>query len=56
VPKLGRGEKDWAADSPQIPAIQPVPIVAPLLHDVILKNVADKDKPEVWVTVMAQEI
>ena len=36
--------------------VMSMPVVAPLLYDVILKNVADKDKSEVWVTVMAQEI
>jgi len=33
-----------------------VPVVAPLLYDVILKNLSEKEKPEVYVTVMAQEI
>ena len=33
-----------------------VPVVAPLLYDVILRNVGSDEKPEVFVTVMAQEI
>lgn len=33
-----------------------VPVVAPLLYDVILRNVSDKEKPEVYVTLVAQEI
>lgn len=33
-----------------------VPVVAPRLYDVILKNLGDDEKPEVYVTVMAQEI
>lgn len=33
-----------------------VPVVAPLLYDVILRNLGGSEKPEVYVTVMAQEI
>jgi hypothetical protein len=33
-----------------------VPVVAPLLYDVILKNLSQSEKPELYVTVMAQEI
>jgi hypothetical protein len=36
--------------------VMSVPVVAPLLYDVILRNLSDKDKPEIYVTVMAQEI
>lgn len=36
--------------------VMSVPVVAPLLYDVILRNVGGSDKPEVWVSVMAQEI
>ncbi len=33
-----------------------VPVIAPQLFDVILRNGSDTQKPEVFVTVMAQEI
>lgn len=33
-----------------------VPVIAPLLYDIILKNLSEDEKPEVYVTVMAQEI
>jgi hypothetical protein len=36
--------------------VMSVPVVAPLLYDVILKNLSESEKPEVYVTVMAQEI
>lgn len=36
--------------------VMTVPVVAPLLYDVIVKNLEDDTKPEVYVTVMAQEI
>ncbi|WP_419176013.1 hypothetical protein [Desulfosediminicola sp.] len=36
--------------------IMSVPVVAPLLYDIILKNNSTEDKPEVYVTVMGQEI
>lgn len=36
--------------------IMSVPVVAPLLYDVILNNLSTVEKPEVYVTVMAQEI
>ncbi len=36
--------------------VMSVPVVAPLLYDVILRNLSDAEKPEVYVTVMAQEI
>lgn len=36
--------------------VMSVPVVAPLLYDVILTNVGQSDKPEVYVTVLAQEI
>lgn len=35
--------------------VMSVPVVAPQLYDVILRNLGS-DKPEVYVTVMAQEI
>jgi hypothetical protein len=36
--------------------VMSVPVVAPLLYDVILRNMSKKEKPEVYVTMMAQEI
>jgi hypothetical protein len=36
--------------------VMSVPVIAPLLYDVILKNLDESDKPEVYVTLMAQEI
>ncbi len=33
-----------------------VPVVAPQLYDVILRNLSENEKPEVYVTVLAQEI
>lgn len=36
--------------------VMSVPVVAPLLYDVILRNLGGSEKPEVYVTVMAQEI
>jgi hypothetical protein len=36
--------------------VMSVPVVAPLLYDVILRNLGANEKPEVYVTVLAQEI
>ncbi len=36
--------------------IMSVPVVAPLLYDVILTNTGTEDHPEIYVTVFAQEI
>ncbi len=36
--------------------IMSVPVVAPQLYDVILRNVSGSDKTSMYVTVMAQEI
>jgi len=36
--------------------VMSVPVVAPLLYDVILKNLSPNEKPELYVTLMAQEI
>ena len=36
--------------------VMSVPVIAPLLYDVILKNVGDADLESVYVAVMAQEI
>ena len=36
--------------------VMSVPVIAPQLFDVILRNGSDTQKPEVFVTVMAQEI
>ena len=36
--------------------VMSVPVIAPTLYDVILRNLKDSDKPSVWVAVMAQEI
>jgi hypothetical protein len=36
--------------------VMSVPVVAPLLYDVILKNTSNKNLEAIYVTVMAQEI
>lgn len=36
--------------------VMSVPVVAPKLYDVILKNTGDNDLKKIYVTVMAQEI
>ena len=36
--------------------VMSVPVVAPRLYDVILRNLSESEKPEVYVTGMAQEI
>jgi hypothetical protein len=36
--------------------VMSVPVVAPLLYDVILKNLGAHEKPELYVTLLAQEI
>ena len=36
--------------------IMSIPVVAPQLYDVILRNVGDEERSPVFVTVMAQEI
>jgi len=36
--------------------IMSVPVVAPQLYDVILRNLSENEKPEVYVTLLAQEI
>lgn len=36
--------------------VMSVPIVAPQLYDIILRNTGGEDKPNVYVTMMAQEI
>jgi hypothetical protein len=36
--------------------VMSVPVVAPLLYDVILRNLSESEKPELYVSVMAQEI
>jgi hypothetical protein len=36
--------------------VMSVPVVAPLLYDVILTNLSEGEIPKVYVTVMAQEV
>lgn len=36
--------------------VMSVPVVAPLLYDIILRNLGKDEKPTVYVTLMAQEI
>lgn len=36
--------------------VMSVPVVAPSLYDVVLRNLSDAEQPEVYVAVFAQEI
>lgn len=36
--------------------VMSVPVVAPQLYDVILRNVGEEEKSEIYVTLLAQEI
>ena len=36
--------------------VMSVPVVAPLLYDVIIRNLGEDEKPTIYITLMAQEI